>query len=219
MRIVLLHGLLSTPLSMRALIAPLERDGHEVHSLGYPSHRLSHRGVLLNVADRLRQRGLLDGGDELGFVAHSMGGLVWRDLPRVVPGFETRRAVLLGSPLHGSVVARALGRSPLARMVLGAAMHELRDTVEASATYPGPFATVAGTRWSPLIPAAHIMRRVAPDEPSDSTVLVREARSTRAVEHVEVDSAHTLLPSHPRTIAFVRAFLVGESAADASQVA
>lgn len=207
MRIVLLHGLLRTRGSMRALVNPLTRDGHEVHAITYPSHRLPYRRILDYVARQLAVRGLLRSPEDIGFVGHSMGGIIWRDLPLVMPGFVAGKSVLLGSPLHGSVVARSLGKGPLARLFLGAAGHELSAERGDDLTFPGPFATVAGTKWSPFVPAAHLVRRVAPNEPSDSTVLVREARSTLESAHLQIDAAHTFLPAHPAAIAFTRSFL------------
>lgn len=192
---------------MRALVAPLERDGHEVYPITYPSHRLPYRRILLNVAEQLKARGLLTGPNDVGFVGHSMGGIVWRDLPLVVPGFTASKSVLLGTPLHGSIVARSLGKGVLARLFLGASGDEIGAERGEELSFPGPFATVAGTRWSPLVPAAHLVRLVAPDEPSDSTVLVREARSILEAAHFQIDAAHTFLPAHPAVIAFTRKFL------------
>lgn len=207
MRVVLLHGLLRTKRSMQALVAPLVRDGHEVHALTYPSHRLGYRALLQNVAEQLRALRLLGEPTRVAFVGHSMGGLVWRDLPQVLPGLRTGRGVVLGSPLQGSVAARTLGQGALARLCLGASGEEIRKARNDDVSFPGELATVAGTRWSPLTPAAFVLRLVAPGEPSDSTVLVREARSRHERAHVTVDAAHDFMPDNPDVVRFVREFL------------
>lgn len=206
MRIVLLHGLLRGLRSMRRMAAALERDGHQVHSITYPSSSLPYNLLLRNVRDQLHARGL-DGGDDVGFIAHSLGGLVWRDLRRVSPGFICGRSVLLGSPIRGSIVARTIGQGTLGRLFFGPAVEELAAERNDEPGYPGPFATVAGTRWTPLLPAAHILRRVAPGRRSDSTVLVDETRSAEALHHAEVDEVHTHLPSSFEVISLVKRFV------------
>jgi len=207
-KVVLLHGLFRQPASMGKLAAALVADGHAVRALGYPSTKLAYRQILRHVAEALREH-RLDGSDgPVAFVCHSLGGIIWRDIRVELPGFSSGPTVLLGAPLQGSVVARTLSGSVLARLVLGPVIRDLGvERAGRGESYPGHFATVAGTKWSPFLPAAHILRHVAGRVPSDSTVLVREARSTLAVEHLELDEVHTFLPSNPSGIAFVRSFI------------
>ena len=208
MKVALLHGLFRRPRSMKKLATALRADGHAVFNLGYPSTQLTYAHLVRDVARSLRESSL-DGSDgPVAFVCHSMGGLIWRDLGAELPGITGGPAVLLGTPLLGSIVARTIGDGPLVRLVLGPAIAELAiERDDTDTPYPGPFATVAGTKWTPVLPSAHILRRVVGRAPSDSTVLVSEVRSSRAVDHLEVHAAHTLLPATPGAIEFVRSFI------------
>ncbi len=194
MRLALLHGLARSSRSMSTLAEALERGGHRAHLVDYGSRRAPLATIAVEVAEQLKTLGLADGGDDVGFVCHSMGGLVLRALPLALAGFACGRSVLLGSPVGGSLLAERLeARQPL-RYFFGPALEDLTPArVAFLPKVPGAFGTVAGTRWSPLLPGAWLLRAFAPGRPSDSTVLVDETRSPDAADHVEVNVAHTFL--------------------------
>src|SRR5262249_60507218 len=70
-----------------------------------------------------------------------------------------------------------------------------------------PYGVIAGSTWSPLVPAAHLMRRYAPGEPSDSTVRVCETAAEDATDHLVMTGVHTLLPENREIRRQVLAFL------------
>lgn len=208
MHLVLLHALARTARSMQPLGRALEREGHTVDVVPYPSRARPLEGLAEHVLLRLDRTGVRGAGEALGFVGHSMGGVVYRSLRLVDPGFRCGRSVLLGSPAAGSLVAETLARIPPVRWAYGLALPELERTrVAALPAFPGPTGCIAGTLASPLVPASWVLRVVAPDEPSDSTVLVREALHAQAVDHATVHATHTFLPSNPEVTALVLRFL------------
>lgn len=196
MIVVLLHALARTSFSMRGMARALERAGHETIAIDYRSTRaplVMHAEHVLSV---LARRGL-GARRDLGFVGHSMGGVVIRALPLADPTYHFARAVTLGSPVNGSKVAELLGAYAFFRAVYGPAFAEL--TPAFARTLPpaaGPIANIAGTRRAGWVPAAHVLRYFRVDEPSDSTVLVREAICENATARAEVDAPHSFLPSN-----------------------
>ena len=206
MNVVLLHGLFRRPRSMSKLAAALRARGHAVHPIGYPSMTSPYRELVRHVAHELREMRLDGAAGLVAFACHSLGGLLWRDLGEELEGFVSGPCVLFGTPLRGSIVARSVD-GELAHRVLGPAIGELAAERDDEPRYPGPFATVICTRWSPLVPAAPLLRAVAGKEPSDSTVLVREARSVHALETLEVHRTHTFLPNDPGAIEFAADFI------------
>ena len=208
MHLVLLHALARSPRTMRSLARALEADGHETTVVPYPSRSRPLAGLAEHVLEALEARGLRRAREELGFVGHSMGGLVYRALPSVDPSFRCGRSVLLGSPTTGSVVAAALSRIPPVRAAYGTALPELDAArIAALPPFPGPTACIAGTLSLPLIPAWWVLKALSIDAPSDSTVLVREALHPDAVAHATVRATHTFLPSNPDVQTLVRRFV------------
>jgi pimeloyl-ACP methyl ester carboxylesterase len=208
MHLVLLHALARSPATMRSLARALEADGHEATILPYPSRVLPLDGLAEHVLEAIERRGLSRAGESLGFVGHSMGGVVYRAIARVEPTFRCGRSVLLGSPTMGSKVASVLAGIAPVRWAYGTALPELVPTsVQALPAFPGPTACIAGTRAFPLVPAYWVLRAIGELEPSDSTVLVREALHPEAAAHATIAAAHTFLPSHPEAHALTRRFL------------
>jgi hypothetical protein len=193
---------------MRALGRVLAAEGHRIHNVGYPSTRERLDDLAHGVAEQLRTRGLDGGGSDIGFVTHSMGGIVLRALPRVLPGFMCGRSVLLGPPINGSIIAERGGNHPLLKTLFGPALAELAPAMVATMQrVPGPFAVIAGSTWTPLLPSAHILRRLAPGQPSDSTVLVTETMAPDAAQHRVVKGTHSFLPMNADAQRLVVSFL------------
>jgi hypothetical protein len=209
-RIVLLHGLSRTRRSMAYLARGLQRAAHQVVLVEYRSRLRSIRDLAGDLAERLAREGLQDGGPEVGFVCHSMGGLLLRALPLALPRFSCGRSVLIGCPLLGSLLAEKAAGSPLLASVLGPALRDLTPAgVRLLPPVPGPYGVIAGSTWSPLVPAAHLLRRYAPGEPSDSTVRVCETAAEDAADHLVLRGVHTLLPENREVRRQVLAFLAG----------
>jgi hypothetical protein len=203
----------------------LRSDGHETIRLGFKSTRLTYDEMLRDVADQLHRHGADRSAAECSFVCHSLGGLIWRDLPKVLPGFRCGRSVLLGSPIQGSAVARLVrgyledGRplkGPFIKLLLafglGKKLTRVLPTLSHAPSpepdYPGEFLTVAGSRLLKASPTGRLMLQIAAHERSDSTVLVVEAQSTKAYDNIVVAASHTALPRHRESIDLVRRYLL-----------
>src|SRR5262245_15086533 len=93
-RLFLLHGLSRSARSMVPLARDLADAGFETHNLEYRSRRRSLADLAEDLSRNLADLGAEGGGPGVGFVCHSMGGLLLRALPLVRPGFRCGRSVM-----------------------------------------------------------------------------------------------------------------------------
>ena len=194
--VLLVHGLWNAKLWLTPLAWRLYRAGFKVSGFGYPSIVGGAEAAVEALIEHLRS------GPERDLVGHSLGGLIALEALRRAPELPVRRVVCLGSPLHGSEVARTLGRHWSTAWVLGRSRHLLESGCppwQGSAQV----AAVAGT-------VAHGVGRLLArfDGPSDGTVAVAETRLPGLADHCLVAASHTGLvfsrPAAGQAAAFLR---------------
>jgi len=113
--VVLVHGIWMTGLEMHQLV-------RRVHACGYDTVVFRYRSLLkplvhnaARLADRVRQQD----APTVHLVGHSLGGLVILQALQDHPDLIDGRAVLLGSPVNGSVIAERVQRYWFSRWLLG----------------------------------------------------------------------------------------------------
>jgi triacylglycerol lipase len=199
--VVLLHGIANIPLSMKYLENRLEKEGYQVHNLGYPSTDVP----IEEAAARIREKVVAMGGSErINFVGHSMGNLVIRlMLAEDLPGLG--RIVMIGPPNQGSFMAQRLEDLDIYRWIFGPAGQQLSaDNKEFFESLPIPgceFGIVAGGRgtdngYNPLL-----------EGDDDGTVRVEETKLAGAADFTVVKTTHMLLLFDPETVEQTIAFL------------
>jgi hypothetical protein len=95
LRLLLVHGMGRTPLSLARLARCLRRDGHRVERLGYVAALESFERIRRRVHRRLEHLARL--GEPYAVIGHSLGGLALRaSLPGLVP--PPRHLVMLATP-------------------------------------------------------------------------------------------------------------------------
>ncbi len=196
--VVLVHGLWMSGAEMFLLRKRLRRCGYRVYQFRY-------RTVAHNIAENARRlQTFLNRvpGHRVHFVAHSLGGLVVRqlfhDFPRQRPG----RIVTLGTPHNGSGTARQLAKSSRWwRRALGAAFSPLSGHVPA---WKGEreLGSIAGTR---NIGIAWFLKGLP--SPNDGTVAVRETRLSKMSDYVELETTHSGLLFSRETAQHICEFL------------
>ena len=96
MRIVLVHGLGRTRLSLVGLASRLRKIGHTPEFFPYSSLLQTHERILSRLTDRLRL--LAAQGKEVGLIGHSFGGLLLREAVAAVPDLRVKHFLMLGTP-------------------------------------------------------------------------------------------------------------------------
>ena len=138
---------------------------------------------LTPLAWRLHRVGLKVGG--FGYPSIVGGAEAAVEALRRAPELPVRRVVCLGSPLHGSLVARNLGRHRATAWVLGRSRALLQGGCP---PWQGQarVGVVAGTVARG---AGRLLARF--DGPSDGTVAVAETRLPGLADHCVVAASHT----------------------------
>lgn len=193
--VVLVHGIWMNGLEMSLLAWRLRRQGFRVHRFHYASvtRSLNENAGALDAF--IRALGFSPADFELTpvhLVAHSLGGLLVRQLFHDYPAQPPGRIVTLGSPHHGCQVAQALSRGRLGRYLLGQSAATLLSTLPAW-TLPRDIGVIAGR-----VPYG-VGRLVCKlNKPNDGTVALEETRLPGMRDYLVVAASHiSLLFSRP----------------------
>lgn len=179
--VFLVHGLWFGAWAMTRLARELQRADFNVF-------RFNYRSTQAGIDTHARQldefvRAHADG--QAHFVGHSLGGLLILRMLSGTDDVPPGRVVLLGSPLHGSAVARKSIKVPGGGKLLGQARDGL---FEGFAQLPEgrEIAMIAGSR------AVGLGRLVGGTEgPGDGTVAVDETRAPGLAAHRILPVSHT----------------------------
>ena len=183
--IVLLHGLWMHGLEMGVLRRRLQANtGMRSVAFSYPSMR----GGLAEHVRRLLEFARRHEVEQMHFVGHSLGGLVILDALRATNDLPPGRAVLLGTPLQGSLAARGMAsRLPFGRAMLGmTAYQELVHGTPRQWSGRRDLGVIAGS-YSVGLGRLFVGRNVE----SDGTVLVSETLLPGAADHIVLRTSHT----------------------------
>lgn len=185
MRIVLVHGMGRTPLSLRRLAGRLRHEGYAPRQFGY----LAAFEAFDDIVDRLARVLAEEAGRPYAAIGHSLGGLLLRAAAvRLAADQRPSHIVTLGTPHVAPRLARRMNRRRLYRVVHGDAGQVLADPVRMAAmpAFVSPTTIIAGTRgptgrWSPF-----------GNEPNDGIVSLTEVEAP-GTELVQVPALHTFL--------------------------
>jgi pimeloyl-ACP methyl ester carboxylesterase len=205
--VVLVHGALRSRVGLLPTAHWLRRRGLAAWTFGYPTRRgdLQAHGDALARALDARLAG--ERVPVLGFLTHSMGGLVVRAYLMRHAGqhAERHRVVMLSPPNRGAELAERNRGNPLMRWLYGDAAEELRP--QRAQRLPGPPAgtdvlVLAGARGDP-----RGYNRFISAGDDDGVVAVAEM-GLPGVEPTVVGGLHAFLQWRPavleRAVAFLR---------------
>jgi pimeloyl-ACP methyl ester carboxylesterase len=196
--IVLLHGLHASPAQLKPLATHLEREGHRVATLDFPTRR----GLAESLAVARAQLERAAPSGEVRLVGFSFGSLVARGLAHEL-GERCRLLVQVAPPNRGAAWAGRFSRA--------AGLHGgLRDLAPGSAALAAlpvpacPIAIVAGTGRASLRvplkwPAALGNALLGIVAPGDGVVTLAETElpQGREIDRVLLPYAHDELPTVP----------------------
>ncbi len=198
--VVLVHGLWMTGMESGLLRKRLDEE------YGFTTRQYSYHTVQVGLEDNIRllHEFLADvPGEVVHVVGHSLGGLLALYTLTRFPEPRPGRVVCLGSPLRGSIAARAMAGLPFGEEVLGATIRE--------AVLNGGLDAWRGTREVGVIAGTLAVGLGAVienlPEPNDGTIAVVETRLPGIKDHLELSVSHTGLLVSPQVASQTAYFL------------
>lgn len=192
--VLLVHGLILSPLSM----VPL---GAQLSQLGWDTSYFTYSSLLEPTARVQRRLAQAMARHPTHVVAHSLGGLMSLSTLMEHPDLPVQRVVCLGTPLRGSGAALGLHRIPLAALGVGRSGRILCRGV---------------TAWPQHIEVGMIAGRVPMGlgavfagfgAAHDGTVSVDETHVPALTDHRVVDASHTGMLVNQHVVQQVECFL------------
>ena len=177
--VILLHGLWMKGFAMRYIGHKLKNAGYNVHYFSYNSVSTSDDDILKRLDYVIKK----NSSGPLFFVAHSLGGLLLMQYLRRHPQTPLSAAVLLASPVNGSLAAKCLSETGLGRFMLGKNGSLLISGVEYSGA--GKIGLIAG---SVGIGLGRLICKL--EKPCDGAVSVSETRATWLSHHLVLKQNH-----------------------------
>ena len=204
--VVVLHGIGMSRSWMLGLARVLKKSGYIVHNVSYPSR---HKGFEQLVEDHIAPVMLrIPAGHKVDFVGHSMGGILIRFYAKIYGSTRIGRAVMIGTPNHGSEVADYLRRWPAFGWFFGAAGLGLgtRHGDAHAALPPVDFecGVIAGSSNWLHFPLSYM---TGLPEPNDGLVTVDSTRIEGMSDHAVLNVDHSMMVWTPEVWRHAVAFL------------
>jgi len=197
MRVLLVHGLGRTPLSMTFLARRLRGAGHAPDTFGYAAAVSSYHGIRRRLIERIA-RADTDGSPWVA-VGHSLGGLLLRDAIAAEAPARLAHLIMLATPNQLPRLAPLAGRVAPFRWFTGECGTRLasEEYFRALPKPTVPHTIIAGTRgltgrWSPF-----------GDEPNDGIVALHETMLESDAPPQVFPVAHTFIMNDLRVQATI----------------
>lgn len=188
---VLLHGFMGAPWTMRAMARTLGRQGLSTQVIWYESWANPFHAIVDRICRQIEVRHL---GRErpLHLVGHSMGGLIARAVAARLDPTHMGRMVMIGTPNAGSELADFCTRWRILRPFLGRAgpalvTQRLLPQLDDLPSPSYPFGVIAGDR-----PLANLLRVMPP--PHDGKVSVASTHLAGEADHITLPVSHAIMP-------------------------
>lgn len=189
-KVVLLHGLGRSDLSMAVLAYRLEQAGFDASTFDYPSTESSVEETAAAL-DRFIQDCCADVRTQLHFVTHSLGGIIVRQFLADHSESYEGRVVMLSPPNRGSELVDFLSDYELFDSTLGPAATELGTGEDSAPNRLGPvtfeLGVITGNRS--INPLAS---QLIPGE-DDGKVSVESARVEGMADFLVLPTSHTFI--------------------------
>jgi hypothetical protein len=196
--VVVVHGLVNTPLTMYRAERALRDAGYAVANWGYNSLRGNLHEQIARLGSRVHE---LQGYEKVHGVGHSQGGLMLRGIFAKNAGqLPLGRLVMQGTPNQGAGIVKRhswlFRRGPLNHKIV----HDLGEGSDAIRKLPVPkmeIGIIAGVeRFHPINPVTWINTFTLGSEPHDGTVEARNTHLPGMADYLELPVNHLALPFH-----------------------
>ena len=201
-KLLLVHGLWRTPLSLYPLVRRLRRWGYHTEQFGYAAVAQAYDGIIARLVKRLE---LLAAAGPYVVIGHSLGSILLRSALARIDGPAPLHLVMLGPPNQPARLAHMLGHRWLYRRLMGeCGLNLANPAFYARLPVPQvPYTIVAGTsgpqgRWSPFA-----------GEPNDMIVTVSETRIVDDDPVVALPVSHTFMMKNAAVHDVIRQVLAG----------
>lgn len=203
--VIVLHGLARTGKSMSHIAGALEKQGYRVCNVSYPSRRHTIEVLAADFVAPSVRACLAHETDTVHFVAHSLGGIVVRQLAKTMPDLTIGRVVMLSPPNHGSEVVDKLGNLALFKLINGPAGLQLGTSDEALPQSLGAASFEVGviTGNRSVNP---ILSRLIPGV-DDGKVSIESAKLDGMTDFCVVPASHTFIMNDEQAIEQMLRFL------------
>jgi pimeloyl-ACP methyl ester carboxylesterase len=204
-RVVLLHGLGRTDLSMYFIERELSERGYRVFNVGYPSTEHSIEYLAEDELGPALAGCCVGSNDTIHFVTHSMGGIVLRYYLEKHEIENLGRVVMISPPNKGTELADWVAENEFLESVLGPSVEELGTGAESVPRRLGPvdfeLGIIAGDRsLNPLF------SRLIPGE-DDGKVSVEATKVPGMSDFLVVAHSHTYIMMNDDVVEQVAYFL------------
>ncbi len=201
-RVILLHGLGRTALSLARLERAVAGAGYRVQAWRYPSRR--HAIAELVAQFRRQLSGWAAAGGPVHFVGHSLGAILIRAGLIDPPPFPLGRIVMIAPPNNGVRLVRTFRNWPQLAALYGRPARELASGARWLRELGAPAAeigVIAGDRrFHPLNPTSYLNALSGNRHAHDGTVEVASARLAAMADFLVVRANHTFICNHPEVI-------------------
>jgi len=165
--VVLVHGLWMNRWSFASIAKHLRNEGYQVYRFGYKTTTRSFDFNMQKLTAFVNSRK----ENTVHLVVHSLGGiLAMRSLPMIR---KEGKLIMLGSPVNGATVARAMGKKRWTAWMLKHATEPLENGVVDPTTFRKSM-MIAGTSNS--IGIARLVTKLP--EPNDGTVALIDTQAS-----------------------------------------
>lgn len=202
--VILLHGVLRTPMSMKIIELRLEKEGFDVLNYGYHSRQKIIENHAKDLAEFLQTQEF-EPTDTVHFVTHSMGSLVARYFLSHYKLNHAGRFVMIAPPNQGSSMADYLSEKKWYRWIWGAPAEQFLTADSSFAKNAGipprEFGIIAGGKgdgagWNPIISGD-----------DDGTVSVEQTKLDSMKDFIVIRNLHSLLLWDKEAVEQIVAFL------------
>ena len=177
--VVLVHGLWMGKWSVASIARHLTSQGYKVYRFGYKTTTKPFEFNMQKLQAYVNSRP--EGTVHL--IVHSLGGiLAMRTLPNIS---KDGKLIMLGSPINGATVARAMGRKKWTAWMLKNAQEPLENGVQQPTAFRQSY-MLAGT--SNTIGIARLVVKLP--KPNDGTVAVTETMADWINHHATEKTNH-----------------------------
>lgn len=204
--VLLVHGIWMRGELMGLLANQLERQGYRTETISYPflAHSPAENATLVRDAiDRIN-------APVVHLVGYSLGGIVLLHALQRFTSLPPGKVVLIGSPVNGSRVARALHAHSLLRPLLGRSVEEGLLGGAPRFRAQRPLGIIYGTRRLGI--AALLF---GDDEAGDGVVSTRETAIEGVTDAISVPYSHSMMVFSRHCASLVARFLASSRFSDA----